>query len=55
MLTGKMRRNPHVQSYVVATDQVRVVGGVVGGWEGVCVWKWCARCCIETVQVLVYN
>ena len=23
VLTGEMRRNPHVQSYVVATDQVR--------------------------------
>jgi hypothetical protein len=29
VLTGEMRRNPHVQSYVVATDQV---GGWVGGW-----------------------
>lgn len=26
MLTGEMRRNPHVQSYVVATDQVGLLG-----------------------------
>jgi len=33
VLTGEMRRNPHVQSYVVATDQVRLV--LVGAGQGI--------------------
>lgn len=37
VLTGDMRRNPHVQSYVVATDQVWQLGwflvGIPSGME----------------------
>ena len=41
MLTGEMRRNPHVQSYVVATDQVGLLGccscaALAGDTQGCC-------------------
>lgn len=41
---GKWRHNPHVQSYVVATDQVRAVQASQHlGWR----CRWLPRCCKE--------
>lgn len=44
VLTGEKRQNPHVQSYLLAMDQVRFVGVVGWGGGGDCLgWMWCVE------------